>query len=324
MIKYKRKIKIISIVIVILLVVSFISVSVFTGTQVFKGSTQLVTNDSTRGVTDSFWEDYDIDYERFRETYKIEELKINSSYGEHTVPADYIYSIDSQNSKNHQTVILVHGLGGNRYYNYHLAELFLEKGYNVITYDQRSSNENTAKYTTFGYLEKYDLIDYIKYVEEQAPGQRIGIWGASFGGATAGLALGYEDTDEKIDFLILDCPVSSMKWMIEEEMKYMDIGMPVSYMTWTGNITNEIKLGFTYDDADVANAMKDVKTPVLIINSKQDTLTPYFMGKDIYDAILEDNKEIWTVEDSQHCDMWLDYNQEYRDKIESFLSKYSL
>ena len=112
--------------------------------------------------------------------------------------------------------------------------------------------------------------------------------------------------------------------MIEEEMKYMDIGMPVSYMTWTGNITNKIKLGFTYDDADVANAMKDVKTPVLIINSKQDTLTPYFMGKDIYDAILEDNKEIRTVEDSQHCDMWLDYNQEYRDKIESFLSKYSL
>jgi outer membrane protease len=46
------------------------------------------------------------------------------------------------------------------------------------------------------------------------------------------------------------------------------------------------------------------------------------MGKDIYDALPESNREIWTVEDSEHCEIWLDYNQEYRDKIEGFLTKY--
>ena len=198
----------------------------------------------------------------------------------------------------------------------------MKKGYNVITYDQRSSNENIAKYTTFGYWEKYDLIDWVNYVEEQAPGQKIGICGFSFGGATAGLALGHGDIDEKIDFLILDSPVSSMKWMVEEEMKKMDIGIPVSYMTWCGNIANKLKLGFSYQDADVPKAMKDVKTPVLIINSKLDSVTPYFMGKDIYDSIQGKNKEIWTVDDSEHCEMWIDYNQEYCDRVESFLSKY--
>lgn len=84
----------------------------------------------------------------------------------------------------YQTVILVHGLGGNRYSNYPIAEFFLIKGYNIITYDQRSTNENTAKYTTFGYKEKYDLIDWVNYIDEQAPGRKIGIWGASYGGAT--------------------------------------------------------------------------------------------------------------------------------------------
>ncbi|MDD4169344.1 MAG: alpha/beta fold hydrolase [Desulfotomaculaceae bacterium] len=63
-----------------------------------------------------------------------------------------------------------------------------------------------AQYTTFGYREKYDLIDWVNYIEQQAPGQKIGIWGASYGGATSGLALAYEDMDERIDFLILDCP----------------------------------------------------------------------------------------------------------------------
>lgn len=318
----KKRIRVLPIIVVLVLIVLFIGTSSFIGLQVFAGSTQLVTNDETMEVSDDFWGEYGINYESFNNAYKMEEIEISSSYEEHTIPADYIYTVESHNSKDYQTVILVHGLGGNRYSNYPIAEFFLKKGYNVITYDQRSSNENTAKYTTFGYKEKYDLIDWINYIEEQAPGQKIGIWGASFGGATAGLALGYEDIDERVDFLILDCPVSSMEWMVEQEIKSMDIGILAGYMTWCGNIINKIKLGFTYQDTDVANTMKDVKTPVLIINSKLDSLTPYFMGKDIYDAMIENDREIWTVDDSKHCEIWIDHNQEYHNKMENFMRKY--
>ena len=314
----KKVVKIIIIVVVVLLLVSFVTISGFTGLQVFSSSTQLVTNEGTKGVSQDIWDDYSFDNESFHNTYKMEDLKIASSFGDHIVPADYIYAIDS-NSKDNKTVIMVHGLGGNRHTNYPIAVFFLEQGYNVVTYDQRSSNDNTAEYTTFGYFEKFDLIDCIKYVEEQAPAQKIGVWGASFGGATAGLAIGYEDMDERVDFLILDSPVSSMEWMLKDTMKDMDVGIPLSYLSWCGNVVNKLKLGFTYQDADVPSAMKNVKTPVLIFNSKADTLTPYFMGKDIYDAIPNNNKEIWTVDDSNHFSMWQDYNQEYRDKMESFI-----
>lgn len=94
------------------------------GTQVFMGSTQLVTCEDTSEIKDSFWKKYDMNYDEFCNTYRIEKI---------------------------QTVILVHGLGGNRYTNYPLTQMFLQKGYNVLTYNQRSSNENTAQYTTFGY-----------------------------------------------------------------------------------------------------------------------------------------------------------------------------
>lgn len=317
----KKRIKVIGTMIGIVLMVFILGSSGFIGLQVFAGSTQLVTNEETKGMTDGLWKKYGMDYEDFCNKYGVEELGIPSSFDEHTIPADYIYSRDSQGSKNHPTVILVHGLGDNRYSNYPLAEYFLEEGYNVITYDQRSTNENTAKYTTFGYWEKYDLVDWVNYAEEQAPEQKIGIWGASFGGATAGLTLGVEGMDEKVDFLILDCPVSSMEWMVEEEMRTMDIGLPIPYMTWCGNTINKLKLGFAYQDAHVAHAMKDVKTPVLIINSRKDTTTPYFMGKELYDAIPGENKEIWTVDDSEHCEMWLDHNGEYRNRVENFLGQ---
>jgi fermentation-respiration switch protein FrsA (DUF1100 family) len=318
----RKRAKVTLTVIVAVCIVLLTAFSIFIGLQVFEGSTQLVTNEETKWVSETFLTNNGINYESFCSEYKIEQLEITSSFDGHIIPADYIYAKESENSKDNSTVILVHGLGDNRYSNYPLAELFLKKGYNVITYDQRSTNENTAKFTTFGYWEKHDLIDWVNYVEEQVPGLKIGVWGASYGGATAGLALGYENTDEKVDFLILDCPVSSMKWMVEEEMRNMNIGIPVSYLTFCGNIINKLKLGFTYHDVDVAYEMKDIRTPVLIINSKVDSITPYFMGKDIYDAIPTNNKEIWTVDDSKHCDIWIDHNQEYLDKVESFLSKY--
>lgn len=316
-----KKRNIIILIVIIVFVLLFLGISYFIGMQVFMGSTQLVTCEETSGVTDTFWEKYNMDYDVFCDTYSVEKVEITSTFDGHTIPADYIYTVGKEGNKDHSTVILVHGLGGNRYSNYPLAEMFLQKGYNVLTYDQRSSNENTAQYTTFGYWEKYDLIDYIDYIYAYAPEQEIGIWATSFGGATAGLAMGEKDVESKVDFLILDCPVSDMKWMVEEEMRKMDIGLPISYMVFCGNIVNKSELGFNYEDANVCDAVIDISIPVLVINSEADTLTPQFMGQDIYNAIHNDAlKMIWTVKDSEHTEMWLDYNQEYRDKVEELLN----
>ena len=108
----------------------------FIGEQVFISSTQLVTNEETSGVKESFWKTFGIDYDKFKSTYKIEGISVPSSEGDHDIPGDYIYA-KGADTKDRDTVILIHGLGGNRYSNYPVAAYFLEKGYNVITYDQR-------------------------------------------------------------------------------------------------------------------------------------------------------------------------------------------
>ena len=102
-------------------------------------------------------------------------------------------------------------------------------------------------------------------------------------------------------------------------MRNMDIGLPLSYMTFCGDLVNRMELGFSYDDADVAAAMKSGDIPVLIINSKADGVTPQFMGQDIYDAIPGNSETIWTVEDSAHADVWLDRNEEYVQRMEALL-----
>lgn len=291
--------------------VLFAGLSYYIGRQIVASTTQLVTNETTKNVHEIVWEQEGFDYEAFSRAYTVEKLNLESSFEGHSIPADFIYTDD----RNRDVVIMAHGLGGNRLTNYSKAAFFLENGYNVITYDQRSSGENTAGKTTFGYWEKYDLIDCINYAKETAPGKKIGVWGESFGGATAVQAVACGDTQEDVAFLILDCPVSSMEWMVEEEMKGMDLGIPVAYMTWCGNVVNYLELGFSYKDVDSAQIAGKIHIPTLVINSEADNTTPYFMGRDIYDSLAAQKKELWTVPDSGHVGMWEDYNEEYRSRI---------
>lgn len=51
-----------------------------------------------------------------------------------------------------------------------------------------------------------------------------------------------------------------------------------------------------------------------------DTLTPYFMGEDIYKYITHDKKKIITVNDSEHANIWLDYNDKYKKKVLKFIN----
>ena len=318
MIRKNKIVKKIIISLIIFILIVGIGTCYFIGNQVFINSTQLVTNESTSEVSTNFFNTYGINYDEFKQNYKIEKVELKSSLDGHIIPADYIYSKENKN-KNSDTAILVHGLGGNRLTTYPVAEFFLENGYNVITYDQRSSGENTAEYTTFGYYESEDLKDYVKYANEYINNQNLVLWGTSFGGATVGIALGDSYLNEHVDYAILDCPVSDMRYMIKSYMKDLEVGNAIDFMVSLGNIVNRIKLGFGYDDANVCNYTSKTDVPVLIFNSKVDELTPYFMGEDIYKSIKHDNKKIVSVEDSEHANIWLDYNEKYKNEMQDFI-----
>lgn len=311
-----KRFLIISVVIMAILLLLTVGGSYYIGLQVFEGSTQLVSPEDTKEVKDSFWTTMNMDPEEFKASYVIENISETSTFDGHIIPGDYINSGDEHD----KLVIMIHGLGGNRYTNYPVAKYFVEMGYDVITFDQRSSNENTAERTTYGYWEKYDVIDLIDYAEKKYPGINIGIWGTSFGGATAIQAVASLDDQSKIDFMILDCPLGNVEYMISAEMDKMNTGIPTDYMLWLGNMINKQKLGFSYEDANSINIAKKVNVPSLIINSKADEMTPFFMGEEIYNNINCDNKEMWTVDDSEHACIWEDHTYEYKLEMDEFIS----
>ena len=276
------------IVLLIILAVGIAGIGFYAGTQVFDGSVQMVTNETTTLQSGyDYLKAIQFDISTFQQTYQIERVEIDSTLDGHIIPADYI----SSGNLNSDTVILVHGMGGNRVSVYPQAEMFLRNGYNVLTYDQRSSGENTAQYTTYGYWESKDLIDCIRFIDAQIDeSKQLVAWGVSFGGATVGIALGDVDFNEKVDHAILDCPISNMRDMLEVRMEEMDTGMPVDLLLAGGNFVTNMKLKFSYEDTEVMRYAAQGNVPTLVINSRADTVTPFYMGEDIYNALSVEKK----------------------------------
>lgn len=213
----KKIIKITGIVVGVIILIGIIGTCYYTGLSVFNSSMQMVDNESTSIENAKlYFKKINFDLEKFESDYKIETINIQSTLDGHSIPADYI---TVNGDKNENTIIMVHGLGGSRWTNYPIANMLLKNGYNIISYDQRSSGENTAQYTTYGYLESHDLHDYVSYLSEYVDNnKKVGILGASLGGETTGIYLGSDHANNNVDFAILDCPLSNMSYVLSTEM----------------------------------------------------------------------------------------------------------
>ena len=259
------------------------------------------------------------DVDAFENQYKLREIEIKSTFDGHTIPS-YYFTVDG--SYERDTVVLAHGLNGNRLTGYPVAEMFLRNGYNVLTYDQRASGESDAEYMTCGDWESYAFGECVRYVRSTAGDKvRIGGWGSSIGGATVGFYLGTNEAQNELSFAVLDCPVSDMEEIIECFLTRKESWIPAEFRTTTGSIVNHIMLGFGYEDGNVCDYVKSTTVPVLVFHTSNDSVTPFHMGSDIYNAMKNNRKKIVSVEDSRHTDIYLDHPEFYEETMMEFIRK---
>lgn len=126
------------------------------------------------------------------------------------------------------TVIMIHGFGRDRLQfgsdTVRLYDFFLNKGFNVLSFDLRHSGVSGGNISTFGYTEWQDVLGAISYVRKTTSTTDAVLFG--FGSGTAAALMAYEHLpeagvdDEDIDYnirvlgfdrsyiraFILDCP----------------------------------------------------------------------------------------------------------------------
>lgn len=85
---------------------------------------------------------------------------------------------------NGRSVILLHGIGGNRVEMTGYGDIFLAQGYSVLLPDSREHGESGGRVATFGLLERDDVRRWTEWVRGRAPGCTY-LLGESMGAAIA-------------------------------------------------------------------------------------------------------------------------------------------
>ncbi|MGL4345193.1 MAG: alpha/beta hydrolase [Cellulosilyticaceae bacterium] len=271
----------------------------------------------TEDITTLYFQDTGYSPDTFVNTWSpsTQSFTLQSPLG-HKIPVSYIRPTHDANNK---TVVLVHWHESNHKTMYPMAEIFLDKGWNVVLYDQRAHGQNTAPTVTFGYLESQDLAQVVQFAKDQSEGHTVGVFGQSMGAATIAYYLGTEEAQQNLSFAIMDSPYSSMSDEITWEISKAIPPILAHGMTSLGSKFCQLLYGYSFEDVNMVTQVSSSATPTLIIHSKADQKCPYSMSQAIFEAIPHTSKKLVTYENSQHLFAFWDDRAKYQQELFGFI-----
>lgn len=254
------------------------------------------------------------DTEGFEEAYEGKRVPIEAEDGM-TIPMT-TYTPTGEEDKD--TVILVHGFGGDHVSVYPQAQMYLENGWNVISYDQRGGGDSPSEKVSFGYYEKRDIKAIVDYIRARTQNKKVVVHGFSFGAATTGAYAATDHATANIDAIILDSSFDSMETMFREVLRTMEIPIPEDYIVWCADRVLNIKYGFGFGDTNVIKNMKKCQVPAMIIQGEKDDVATVAMGEAIYESVPGQNKIYW-LNNAKHVEAYIDYPVQYKEKVLAFI-----
>ena len=213
-------------------------------------------------------------------------------------------------------VIYSHGHTSNMYSASKYADAYIELGFTVITYDLRAHGENAKAICSMGGYEAQDLYYLIEDTfERYGDVDILGLQGESMGTSASLNALRYSD---KIDFIVADCGMQSLKYMVHD--MYNDM-----YLYPFGTCADiGFKLLYGIDDAQVSgiDALKGKKVPILFVHGEADDWIDTQNSIDMYnEAKKYCYTELWLVPGATHArSRQVAGKDEYKSHINMFLT----
>jgi Dipeptidyl aminopeptidases/acylaminoacyl-peptidases len=227
----------------------------------------------------------EFDVKRF-EHLKHKEISIVSKHDGITLKGTLIYAPHRSNN----VIVFSHGITSSRWYILKKGRIdsLLNRGFNVLTFDHRAHGESEGEIPTYGYLEKYDLDQWVDTAANLFPKGKIGVEGVSMGAATAILHAGEinpsKDSLHKVSFYIFDCPYSDLEEQFAHRLN-KDYHLPNMALTTSLNILNRPMNGFDIKDVSPIKAAPKIDVPVLFIHGMADDYVPTYMTTDMYKEV---------------------------------------
>lgn len=225
------------------------------------------------------------------------------------------------NQHSEKTVILSHGWRITKARMATYGDLFYSLGFNVLVPDNRAHGESGGKFIGFGYLDRFDYLQWIDMVCQKDKQQKIVLMGMSMG-ATTVLSVSGEKLPNNVKAVISDSAYTSAYDELRYQAGHM-FHLPAFPVLNVLNWMSGWRAGFQYSQADARPLIEKSQLPTLFIHGLADDFVPTKM---VYELIKLHHGEhdVWLPKGAGHVAAFEEYPQEYIERVAAFLKQHVL
>lgn len=213
--------------------------------------------------------------------------------------------------------ICIHGYSGNAtnmvMYMDHLVKL----GYNILSVDLRGHGRSEGKYYGLGYLDQFDIAEWIDYAINKSQCDRVNLFGISMGGATALMAAAY--APNRVSKIITDSAptdfVSMFTRILSGKLRVL-----TPLVIGAVSLYNRIFAGYWLREAAAVKAVPRITSPTLFIHGQEDGFVPVSMVTKLHAECVAP-KRMLIIADADHTKAAHVNPELYWSTVGSFLVK---
>lgn len=237
-----------------------------------------------------------------------------TSYDDLDLVAQFIDHEDDNN----QAVILAHGFRNTGDDMGKLAQMYYERGFDILLPDARGHGESAGDYIGYGWHDRLDYLDWIDLLIEEYGAEDIILHGNSMGAATVLMTSG-EDLPEEVKGIIADSGYSTVKDELAHQLKHL-YGLPAFPLLDVTSVITKVRAGYMLGEASAIAQVEENDLPLFIIHGEDDDLVPTEMAHEIFE-VAGGEKELWLVPETGHTKAFDNVTEEFQERVGKFIDQ---
>lgn len=207
--------------------------------------------------------------------------------------------IPNRDKRFKRIAVLVHGYQGAPSYDFSAASRFYyDNGFSLFLPDQRTHGESEGKYITFGAYERYDIVDWCKYIDGYTGNEcEFLLSGVSMGATTVLLAAAEPDMI-KLNYVTADCGYTDPKRIFTDVFRQW-YHLPCFPILNLARVICRVFAKFDFEEFSTLDAVKKLSAPVTFIHGEADIFVSTQNSIDNYYACTGE-KNLITVPEAAH------------------------
>ncbi len=216
-------------------------------------------------------------------------------------------------------VMVLHGVGDSRRGSSGFATMFLERGDTVLLPDSRAQGLSEGAFVTYGLLEKYDVLRWADWLQDQGCHELYGL-GESLGGSVLIQAAGERPV---FGAIAVECPYSTLEAVARYRVRRM-APMPewaARGLVRAAMLYARTRYGVDLRAVSALRAIQRTTTPVLLIHGTADRETPPSNSEELRRA--NPGAVLWRVPGARHVGAWPAAPEEFTRRVLGWLQPHN-